>query len=470
MGNKFWWLLWGSLSAALLLYQAYALWLGENKQFFMPGAMSNGHHQLADKCEVCHGKAYDDGEVLQEACVSCHGDERKKPFDSHPREKFTDPRNADRLEKIDPLHCATCHVEHQPAMTPAMGLTQPADFCVHCHAEIAEDRPSHQDMPFNTCADAGCHNFHYNRSLYTDFLLKHLEDEDTKSGATLPARHFLEAVEQLENYPRERYPVEALNIEAQDAPPQVKADLGLQRDWLETAHAKAGVNCTACHEEQNAQGEKTWSDQPAQEKVCAQCHDLEVAGFFQGKHGMRVKQGLSPMTPAQARLPMQPEAAHKTLQCSSCHGAHRFETRPAAVESCLECHADQHSLNYKDSPHYRLWEAEINGTAPADSGVSCATCHMPRKEMEVNDWLERTVVLHNQSATLQPNEKMLRPVCLHCHGLGFSIDALADRALIERNFKGRPALHVKSLDMADADNQRYLKELEAARRTPSESE
>ena len=33
---------------------------------------------------------------------------------------------------------------------------------------------------------------------------------------------------------------------------------------------------------------------------------------------------------------------------------------------------------------------------------------------------------HNQSDGLRPNEKMIRPVCLDCHGLGFAIDALAD--------------------------------------------
>jgi hypothetical protein len=43
---------------------------------------------------------------------------------------------------------------------------------------------------------------------------------------------------------------------------------------------------------------------------------------------------------------------------------------------------------------------------------------------------------------------MLRPVCMACHGLPFSIDALADRALVTRNFRGRPATHIRSIDMA----------------------
>ena len=48
---------------------------------------------------------------------------------------------------------------------------------------------------------------------------------------------------------------------------------------------------------------------------------------------------------------------------------------------------------------------------------------------------------------LKPNEKMIRPVCMSCHGLGFAIDALADRALIERNFDGQPEVHVESMDL-----------------------
>ena len=55
---------------------------------------------------------------------------------------------------------------------------------------------------------------------------------------------------------------------------------------------------------------------------------------------------------------------------------------------------------------------------------------------------------HNQNDTLRPNEKMIRPVCLDCHGLEFSLDALADAALVERNFTGTPTVHVESVEWA----------------------
>ncbi|MCY3857067.1 MAG: ammonia-forming cytochrome c nitrite reductase subunit c552, partial [Rhodospirillales bacterium] len=98
---------------------------------------------------------------------------------------------------------------------------------------------------------------------------------------------------------------------------------------------------------------------------------------------------------------------------------------------------------YFGSPHHRLWQAELAGAAPPGAGVTCATCHLPRTEER-----GKFATDHNQNTTLRPNEKMIRPVCLDCHGLGFSLDALADVRLIERNFNGTPAVHVESIEWA----------------------
>ena len=144
---------------------------------------------------------------------------------------------------------------------------------------------------------------------------------------------------------------------------------------------------------------------------------------------------------------MKPEAAHRELSCTSCHSAHAFDARAAAVDSCLACHNDEHSLAFKSSKHSQLWQNELNGDAAVGTGVSCATCHLPREvHQSGND--TRVLVQHNQNYNLRPNEKMLRSVCLNCHGLAFSIDALADAALVRSNFIGRPAGHVESIDLA----------------------
>jgi hypothetical protein len=140
---------------------------------------------------------------------------------------------------------------------------------------------------------------------------------------------------------------------------------------------------------------------------------------------------------------MHTSAGERALGCTSCHGAHRFDTRFAAADACLGCHDDGHSRAYRGSPHERAWLADATGA----SGASCATCHLPRHAAPAGAAAVR--VEHNQSDNLRPNEKMLKGVCLGCHGLGFSIDALADAVLIGDNFKGRPRRHVESLEMVE---------------------
>lgn len=454
--HRRYWLLWLLLTLVVAGGLAWVLLEGDDKTLYMPGPLSDGHHQFADKCDVCHTSPLGGGEVLQQACIDCHGEDRVKPHDSHPRSKFTDPRNADRLEQIDARFCVTCHVEHKPEITRANGVTQPQDVCFHCHQDIGEDRPSHKDMEFATCASAGCHNYHNNRAIYTDFLVKHMDAAALLERRVLPARGFADSVHEIIEYPRDRYPLEpVVEPDAMDA-----HALPAEQDehWLKTRHAQAGVNCSACHVPVTESGEQgQWMAKPGQD-ACVACHQMEVARFGQGKHGMRPAHGLSPMQVADARLPMQPEAAHQELTCSSCHKPHQDDVAEAAVDGCLTCHADQHSLAYKESPHYQLWLQELAGTAPAGSGVSCATCHMPRVEMDVSDWVSRTVVDHNQSGNLAPNTKMIRSSCLHCHGLPYAIDALADSALIDSNFKRSPQVHVDSTDLARAEHQRYLEE------------
>ncbi|MFK7967326.1 MAG: cytochrome c3 family protein [Burkholderiaceae bacterium] len=456
--NRLLWVLWLLLSSILVTYFAHAMFSATDKTVFMPGPLSAGHHQLAQSCESCHTDSLGGGEVLQASCESCHGDVRVKPFDSHPVAKFEDPRNADLLLKVNVTQCVSCHTEHKPEITIKDGLTQPLDVCYHCHSDVGENRPSHKDMSFMTCKDAGCHNFHNNRALYTDFLIKHMDALPINQDGRVPEREFASIIDQLLEYPRDLYPLETLDKAAADMPLSVAAANAITEDWHQSSHAQAGVNCSACHQAADESGQPTaWIDKPGTDG-CASCHGVEVQRFGLGKHGMRLAAGLSPMTPAQAQLSMSPDVAHQELTCSSCHGAHQFDVEQAAVESCLSCHTDDHSLAYKKSSHYQLWLAEIGGDGAVGSGVSCATCHMPRIDFDVDDYVSRKMVDHNQSATLSPNSKMIRPACLACHGLPFAIDAMADRELIERNFQGRPTVHVQSVDLARQEQERHERE------------
>lgn len=398
----------------------------------LPGETTHGHHQIELQCGACHTPWMG---VKETACTDCHQKELDASRDTHPKSKFDDPTKADLLKKLDARSCLTCHKEHVPDQTHAMGVTLPLDYCSYCHDDIATERPSHKDFSFQSCSTAGCHNYHDNTALYEKFLADHLHEPDLLEKAVVLSR----------SRSSQKSP---LTASQHDAPQDILLDQTILLDWAETAHAQAGINCLDCHQSisaANDKAEKRWTDR-VDHQVCQKCHTSQVAGFLEGLHGMRLAAGLSPMTPGQAELPMRSHALHAELDCNACHTGHRFDTQLAAVDACLNCHKDNHSTAYSHTSHYQAWQDELSGRAPAGSGVSCATCHMPRTTGD--DGLVR--VEHNQNRTLEPNEKMIRTVCMSCHGLGFAIDSLADTSLIQRCFDRPPAVHVESLDLVAA--------------------
>ncbi|HAG95016.1 MAG: hypothetical protein CMK83_18570 [Pseudomonadales bacterium] len=449
-------LLYSLLTIAVLVMAgiwANELFMKTEKETFLIGETTHGHHQIEMACATCHQSPFGGGDVLQDACVGCHAAELKAAHDSHPKSKFTDPRNADRLEQIDARYCVACHREHQPRITRDMGVTMATDYCVACHKDIAEDRPSHEGMAFDTCASAGCHNYHDNRALYEDFLLQHSNEPAISAQPIIAAMQAYVAEPAAVNAaPQPDYPVQT--FKAAEA----------EKQWLHSAHATEDSNCSSCH----GAGER-FTEQP-DALVCLDCHQAQAEGFLTGKHGMRlaVKRDavesfplnpslkalqnpevrlLTPMTPAQGRLPFKADVHDQSLTCNTCHGAHDYPLgASAAVEACMGCHDDRHTNEYKASPHYALLLREAAGELPAGSGVTCATCHMPKLESEQEPGEFHTQ--HNQNANLRPNEKMIRTVCLDCHGLQFALDALADPALIENNFQGRPSVSIDSIKMA----------------------
>ncbi len=401
---------------------------------FLPGRTTSGHHQIEQQCEQCHELG--GAGVRQEACLGCHETELAEADDSHPLTLFLDPRNAAQLTAIDARRCVSCHVEHRPSITGAMGVSRPVGFCVACHADIAQERPSHRDLPFEGCDDAGCHNYHDNRALGEAFLAEHRDEPDLVAHPIVAALARDDRYGGLGSRP--------LTPRQQDAPAYVVPTEAVISQWASTEHAAAGVNCTGCHG--GARGmARQWSDRPGIDG-CRDCHAAEVTGFLRGKHGMRIAAKLPPMRPALARLPMREGARDRELGCTSCHGAHSFDRRRAAVEACLECHDDGHSLAYVGSPHHDRWKAEQTRTEWQDSGVSCATCHMPRVRV-VNTERPGVAVEHDQNASLRPVETMVRPVCQSCHGIGYSLAAMADRELTHGNFRRAPDAPARAIQM-----------------------
>ncbi len=455
--GKYWalWIL-STLAGGFILV-AGMIYGGPTRAKLLIGDTTSGHHQIEMACSACHTTPFAGRDEIEKTCLNCHKAELAAAKDSHPIKKFTDPRNADRLEKLAANKCITCHTEHRKEITNPVGVTLPEDYCALCHQDVGKNRPSHKGLEFTTCATAGCHNYHDNTALYEDFLEKHGASPELKEKPIVKLRTEKPEIEAVGD---------ALTSLAQaDAPASVlKANPAAAGEWLATSHAGAGVNCSGCHAPNAKEPEKIaadWVEKP-DHQVCATCHSQETATWLQGKHGMRLAPGmvsqvdgplglfkkkkLPPMTPRESRAVMKSDVGHQALSCSSCHGAHTFDTTKAQVESCTSCHADDHTKAYEGSPHHKLWQAEVSGNAEKGSGVSCATCHMPRTWIETDDYEEFLIANHNQNANLRPNEKMIRTVCMSCHGLGFAIDALADEELVKKNFTGRPSAHVESID------------------------
>lgn len=435
--KKIIWVTWLFITLVIAGYFGKTLFFSEDKSDFLIGEATHGHFQIEMACETCHSSAFGGKEVLQDACTNCHAAELEEAHDSHPKKKFTDPREAYRIEILDARFCVSCHTEHQNEQTNAMGVTLPDDYCFHCHQETREERESHKDLPFDSCASAGCHNFHDNRALYESFLVENSNQSWLKEIAVLAETN---ANNNLKENP--------LDIESSAFAEKIALHPDISKHWAASSHAETGVDCGGCHIEKSDIGNDLWIEKPSLGQ-CSQCHENEAKGFSSGKHGMRlankVSAKLNAITPAESKLKFHSESLEIQHGCNVCHQAHEFNVKTASVDSCLNCHADDHSSAYNNSPHAALLQKEISGELPIGSGVSCATCHMPRLT-KIQNKKELVYVEHNQNFNLRPNEKMIRTVCMNCHGLEFSIDALADENLIRDNFKGRPGTHIESID------------------------
>ncbi len=444
--KKLLWLAWGVCSVMVAGYLGYKMTLDEDKAALLIGDASHGHFQIEMACESCHTDPFGGKEVLQGACVNCHQKELDDAHDSHPKKTFNDPRNADLLKIIDARYCISCHTEHQNEQTHDMGVTVAGDYCYYCHENVGDERPSHEGLAFDSCASAGCHNYHDNKALYESFLVEKsggqwLKEVSRITKANSAAELVFEPVSPDENR------ATLITEKTKDHP-------DIFTHALAITHNKAGMDCGSCHLPPalgaSDVSQQSWIDQPGVTE-CSVCHQKESDGFLASKHGVKLAQGLSAqvgtMVSEHSKLTFS-DASQDTLHgCSTCHSSDVFAPSASGTDACLSCHVDEHSTNFEHSPHANIEENLKGSVHSASSEVTCATCHLPRLK-EKKKGSDVVYVEHNQNLTLRPNEKMIRTVCMECHNLSFSIDALADESLIKSNFTGKPKAHVPSIDWA----------------------
>lgn len=394
---------------------------GKDKRLLQPGPLSYAHHQIELTCHSCHGSSFEGNAGIEQECKNCHAAELKAMDDAHGQKKFSDPRNAAELAILDATQCLNCHQEHQPEFTRKMSVTQPVDYCIACHQEVFSERESHKNLAADTCTNAGCHNYHDASTLYENFLVAHLNEPAHLATTARIAR----VIERKPLLRADRAPT------ATDPLPATM-DTAHQQ-WQQSAHALGHANCSDCHRDND-----NWQ---VSIETCQSCHEGQVERFQQGHHGMRIAVGLSPLEVSMAKLPMHQDASEKVLNCHSCHQAHDYNRRTAEADACLDCHNDKHSQQWRASKHAELWQQN------PDRGASCATCHMPRL---VDKATGKVSVEHNNSANIRPNDKMVKTVCMNCHGVEFALAALADPAQIESNFSKAINASHSSMDFVRA--------------------
>lgn len=222
--------------------------------------------------------------------------------------------------------------------------------------------------------------------------------------------------------------------------------------WQPSVHALNDVNCASCH--QNEESDEFVAN-PDHES-CRSCHEQSVNTFLLGKHGVRLLEGESPLTPSIAQIPMKREAFDQQMTCNACHNVHSVNTMQAAVDSCLTCHNDTHSLNYENSKHAKAVFASQPLPRPGSASVTCATCHLPRIAHKSAEGIPMAKVNHNNTYTLKPRNRMVGEVCMNCHGVEYGYNSIFDDELVEANFDRPPTLNHQTFDLVRAAEERRV--------------
>ena len=223
------------------------------------------------------------------------------------------------------------------------------------------------------------------------------------------------------------------------------------RQWEESAHFKAKVNCEKCHgtdHEKMLRGEAR-----VDQKVCAPCHQKAYDTHRQSRHGMGLHSGWGCTRNLPNRDPRECAFCHEEgstaplsgVQCArflkqstemgeiGCNYCHNVEN------SCASCHTN-HGTDLKyvrdpiscakchmgpDHPQWEMWQTSLHGslftTYGEKTGPTCQTCHMPGGSHNVSFGITMSSggIPYAADKAKPAREEMLG-VCSSCHATGFA--------------------------------------------------
>jgi len=384
------------VAAAALAAALAGAFAGADRRVFLPAPPEGSHARFEAACEACHepwrGPA-------DEMCLKCH--ERSVSGGPHSAAKLREPERASIPPELSKVTCVTCHREHVPGRPD--GYTGPPDLCVECHRTENVDT-AHVDFEPGSCRTASCHSYH---SGVGGKELLSAPDTRIKSAADLPEK----PAGRGEN---SRLDPESIKRLRDDV--FFKGNKAQAARYEISAHYGTRATCRRCHEA----GRRRIDLKPPVE-VCSECHEGQVKGFGEGRHGAAAALGVERFI-----------ARDRRVGCGSCHDVHSLRLERAGREACLGCHHSRHAESYEKSGHNRYLTDPVYKDKPM-TGVDCAGCHMPR--LEENDGYTE----HNETLTSSSIEKMARIVCSRCHGLKFSLWSLYDKEVVESCFTYSPS-------------------------------
>ena len=223
------------------------------------------------------------------------------------------------------------------------------------------------------------------------------------------------------------------------------------RQWEESAHAKAGVGCAACHGSDHDRIVK--GVVKVDMKICGPCHRKAYDQHRASRHGMGLHSGwgctrnLPDRDPSECRFchekgsdkPLSGVQCARFLKqtsdmgevgcnrchnvessCASCHSNHM--TNLAIVRNpnvCAKCHMGP------DHPQWEMWQTSLHGTLNASAGPlagpTCQSCHMAGGSHDVSVG----ITMSSGGAPYPPQKaeparaEMLK-ICSRCHAPAFA--------------------------------------------------
>ncbi|MDE8651655.1 cytochrome c3 family protein [Novosphingobium album (ex Liu et al. 2023)] len=249
-----------------------------------PGELSLAHHQLADRCEACHVRAFES--VRDETCRSCHRDVHDHADPARlAAARGNQPLGPRFLQAVahafgkeGPGACQDCHAEHQGPVK----LTAPSQqFCADCHGQL---KTSLADTRLGDAGDFG--------KLHPQFTPAIVVDPATRRTAAVS----------LDRHPREDnglfFP-HKLHLDPLGGAARMAGNIGAERGY-----GRNGLQCQDCHHKT----EDGIRFKPIDmERDCEGCHSLaydKVGGVFRRlKHG-DVDQVIADLTAADITRPL----------------------------------------------------------------------------------------------------------------------------------------------------------------------